>query len=66
MTELNKKTRKVDPDLLYANEDPFGLPATEQAEMLWFECINRNFADQHERNLCLFWLMEVKSLKPNA
>ena len=63
---MNKKTRKIDPDLFYANEDPFGLPVTEQVEMLWFECINRNFPDQNERNACLYWQMEVGSLKPNA
>jgi hypothetical protein len=55
---MRNNSRQNDPDLLYAVDDPFGMPVKEQIEMLWFECINKSYIEQNERNACLFWLME--------
>jgi len=55
---MRSRTRRNDPDLIYAIDDPLGLSIREQVEMLWFECINKNYPEQNERNACLFWLME--------
>jgi hypothetical protein len=55
---MRNRLKSNDPDLVYAVDDPLGLPVKEQVEMLWFECINKNYTERNERNACLFWLME--------